>query len=89
LVEAEPDKYPSFSQSEVHGQAMLNKAVTLDSMGRPEDAKPLYEKLGQHPKVYIQRKAGQMLFGFVVSKPLGFSFCGLFSSAWICNVVTG
>jgi hypothetical protein len=68
---------------------MLNKAVTLDSLGKPEEAKPLYEKLGQHPKVYIQRKAGQMLFGFVVSKRLVFNFWVVLSDFSICNVVTG
>ncbi|GAQ81027.1 hypothetical protein KFL_000690090 [Klebsormidium nitens] len=60
-------------RSEVHGAALLNKAVVLDSLSESEAARPLYEKLAQHPKAYISRKAGQMLFGFQAAEKLKFS----------------
>eukprot|EP00803_Ostreobium_quekettii_P011738 evm.model.scf_1229.3 EVM.evm.TU.scf_1229.3 scf_1229:16912-20312(-) len=51
-------------RTEVGGEALLNKAICLDSLGRNQDAKILYQQLQTHPVADIKKRAKQLLFGF-------------------------
>eukprot|EP01024_Parvocaulis_polyphysoides_P010442 TRINITY_DN13560_c0_g1_i11.p3 TRINITY_DN13560_c0_g1~~TRINITY_DN13560_c0_g1_i11.p3 ORF type:complete len:157 (+),score=27.02 TRINITY_DN13560_c0_g1_i11:934-1404(+) len=46
------------------GQARLQYAICLDSLGRNEEALPLYRKLAKHPTSFVAKKSKQLLFGF-------------------------
>eukprot|EP01023_Acetabularia_acetabulum_P021889 TRINITY_DN2162_c0_g1_i2.p1 TRINITY_DN2162_c0_g1~~TRINITY_DN2162_c0_g1_i2.p1 ORF type:complete len:385 (+),score=62.90 TRINITY_DN2162_c0_g1_i2:47-1201(+) len=46
------------------GQARLQYALCLDSLGRNEEALPLYKKLAKHPTSFVAKKSKQLLFGF-------------------------
>ena len=54
-------------RSRVGGMARLQAAITLDSLGRSQEAKELYHSLRGHPAGDIAKRAGRLLFGFQVS----------------------
>eukprot|EP00271_Cylindrocystis_brebissonii_P021813 TRINITY_DN8034_c0_g1_i1.p1 TRINITY_DN8034_c0_g1~~TRINITY_DN8034_c0_g1_i1.p1 ORF type:complete len:559 (-),score=84.98 TRINITY_DN8034_c0_g1_i1:254-1930(-) len=70
LLEFESIVEKTVFKSEVHGSALLQKAVCLDSMARSEEARELYEKLQGHPAVGVRKKARQLLFGFQAAENL-------------------
>ncbi|KAK9829847.1 hypothetical protein WJX72_008241 [[Myrmecia] bisecta] len=46
------------------GLALLQRAICLDSLGRHEEAFPLYKKVERHPAPGVARQAKRMVFGF-------------------------
>eukprot|EP01025_Chloroclados_australasicus_P036251 TRINITY_DN3691_c0_g1_i1.p1 TRINITY_DN3691_c0_g1~~TRINITY_DN3691_c0_g1_i1.p1 ORF type:complete len:450 (-),score=35.71 TRINITY_DN3691_c0_g1_i1:266-1486(-) len=46
------------------GQARLQYAICLDSLGRNDEAYPLYKRLAKHPSSFVAKKSKQLLFGF-------------------------
>lgn len=46
------------------GNALLQKAITLDSLGQNDEAKSLYSKLRNHRSVFVAKTAKTMSFGF-------------------------
>lgn len=57
-------------RSRVGGLARLQAAITLDSLGRSQEAKELYHSLRGHPAGDIAKRAGRLLFGFQVRRIL-------------------
>eukprot|EP00850_Spirogloea_muscicola_P020103 SM000207S06178 [mRNA] locus=s207:92471:93610:+ [translate_table: standard] len=57
-------------RSELHGRAALQLALCLDSLGRNEAARPLYEKLASHPDAAVRKAAARFLFGFKAMEDL-------------------
>lgn len=51
-------------RSRVGGEATLQKAICLDSLGRNEEAMALYKMISRHSAPGVAKKAKQMLFGF-------------------------
>ncbi|MEW5314116.1 MAG: hypothetical protein WDW38_005636 [Sanguina aurantia] len=51
-------------KTKIGGQATLQKAVALDSLGESKMAEKLYKTLTGHPIPAVSKKARQMLFGF-------------------------
>jgi hypothetical protein len=51
-------------KSEVGGKANLQRAITMDSMGRHTEAKSLYQLLKGHRSSEVARTARSMSFGF-------------------------
>lgn len=51
-------------QSELHGLAALQWAVSLDASNRFQEARAMYEKIVSHPNVTVRKKAKQLLYGF-------------------------
>lgn len=49
------------------GMALLQQAICLDSAGRADKARPIYEQLRRHPDDNVRKKAEQMAFGFEAS----------------------
>ena len=47
--------------------ATLQRAICLDSAGRTDEAKQLYEQLKRHPDDKVRKKAEQMAFGYTAS----------------------
>mmetsp|Transcript_1435 Transcript_1435/g.2044 ORF Transcript_1435/g.2044 Transcript_1435/m.2044 type:complete len:336 (+) Transcript_1435:38-1045(+) len=58
VVEGMPKK------SRLFGEALLQRALCLDSLGRAEEAKEEYKALVRHPASDVARRANQMLEGF-------------------------
>lgn len=52
-------------KSDAGGRANLQRAITLDSIGRHGEARPLYEQLGRHRCRDVAKAAKSMSFGFV------------------------
>ncbi|KAK3242972.1 hypothetical protein CYMTET_47359 [Cymbomonas tetramitiformis] len=57
-------------RSTLAGEAMLQRAICLDSQGNSEAAKVEYKKLLQHPKAEVRKAADRMLYGFEAMKTL-------------------
>ena len=55
-------------QTDVGGQALLQRAIALDSLGRGADARTLYAALQRHPNAYVARTAKRLSFGFQAMK---------------------
>ena len=51
-------------RTEAGGEAALQRAITLDSLQRHEEARDLYAQLRQHRTAQIAKKARQLDFGF-------------------------
>ncbi|KAK9819400.1 hypothetical protein WJX81_005544 [Elliptochloris bilobata] len=51
-------------RSRLGGEATLQRAICLDSMGRSAEAKALYQSVERHPAPGIAKKARHMLFGY-------------------------
>ncbi|KAL4289682.1 hypothetical protein GQ457_14G026570 [Hibiscus cannabinus] len=51
-------------KSELHGVAALQWSICQDSLGRPKEARVMYEKLQSHPNPKVSKKANQFLYGF-------------------------
>ncbi|KAL5994652.1 hypothetical protein ACLOJK_024705 [Asimina triloba] len=51
-------------RTELHGWAALQWAICHDSLCRPNEAHPIYEKLKLHPNAEVSRKARHLAFGF-------------------------
>lgn len=60
-------------QSELHGLAALQWSVCLDSIGRLDEARMMYEKLGSHPNGPIRKKAKHISFSFQAMEMMKFS----------------
>ncbi|KDP40502.1 hypothetical protein JCGZ_24501 [Jatropha curcas] len=56
------DKLPF--QSELHGLAALQWSICRDSLGRPNEARAMYEKLQSHSSPKVSKKARQFMFSF-------------------------
>lgn len=54
----------------VGGNAALQKAICLDSMGQSEEARPIYAQLSKHSSAYVAKMANRMSFGFAAMKNL-------------------
>eukprot|EP01024_Parvocaulis_polyphysoides_P055143 TRINITY_DN561_c0_g1_i1.p2 TRINITY_DN561_c0_g1~~TRINITY_DN561_c0_g1_i1.p2 ORF type:complete len:157 (-),score=21.05 TRINITY_DN561_c0_g1_i1:227-697(-) len=46
------------------GQARLQYAICLDSLGRNQEAFPMYKRLAKHPTTFVAKRSKQLLFGF-------------------------
>lgn len=53
--------------SDLGGQARLQLALALDSLNRSEEAKKLYQLLGRHPNIDVQKRANRMLWGMTTA----------------------
>ena len=58
-------------KSNAGGRANLQRAITLDSIGRHAEARPLYEQLARHRDRDVAKSAKSMAFGFVAGAPGG------------------
>lgn len=59
-------------RSELGGNALLKRAICLDSLGESERARPLYKQLMGHSDSSIKKQANQMLFGWEAMENLKF-----------------
>jgi tetratricopeptide (TPR) repeat protein len=57
-------------KSSLGGEALLQIAICLDSMGRYEEAQEKYKKLTSHRDYTISRQAEKFLFGFEAAEAL-------------------
>ncbi|CAL5221509.1 g3713 [Coccomyxa viridis] len=48
----------------IGGEVTLQKAICLDSLGRNEEAMPLYKLISRHSAPHVARSAKRLLFGF-------------------------
>ncbi|KAK9867865.1 hypothetical protein WJX84_002684 [Apatococcus fuscideae] len=69
LVAAAGEKYAEAAQgmplrTQLGGQARLQHAICLDSLGRGKEAHGIYGTLSRHPTGYVAKRANQMAFGF-------------------------
>ncbi|GMI87337.1 hypothetical protein like AT2G38780 [Hibiscus trionum] len=51
-------------KSELHGVAAVQWSICQDSLGRPKEARVMYEKLQSHPNPKVSKKASQFLYSF-------------------------
>ncbi|GMH41624.1 hypothetical protein BSKO_09534 [Bryopsis sp. KO-2023] len=51
-------------KSKLGGEAEYHKALCLDSLGKSQKAKPMYNRLTKHPNPDVRKMAKRMLFGF-------------------------
>eukprot|EP00898_Chlorokybus_atmophyticus_P005086 jgi/Chlat1/5579/Chrsp369S00854 len=52
------------------GEAELQRALALDSMGLSDQAQAIYKKLQEHPNMNIKKRAQRFLFGFSAAENL-------------------
>jgi len=57
-------------KSKIGGLANFQKAVCLDSLGRNDDAYPIYKSLSGHSAPGVAKNSKRMLFGFQAAKDL-------------------
>lgn len=57
-------------KSSIGGEALLQIAICLDSMGRYEEAQERYKKLTSHRDYTISKQANKFLFGFEAAEAL-------------------
>jgi len=57
-------------KSRIGGLANFDKAVCLDSLGRNEEAYPIYRSLKGHTAPGVSKNSQRMLFGFKAAKEL-------------------
>ncbi|KAL6766908.1 CPLD68 [Auxenochlorella protothecoides x Auxenochlorella symbiontica] len=68
-------------KSAVGGDAALGAALSLDSLGRGEEAAELYKALRSHRKAEVAKVAARMLFGFKAAEKLKVASMGSLSPA--------
>lgn len=66
-------------KSKIGGLATFQKAVCLDSLGRNEEAYPIYKSLKGHTAPGVAKNSKRMLFGFQAAKDLKVDTMGKFN----------
>lgn len=55
-------------KTRVGGEATLQRAIALDSLGYSDEAKQMYKQITNHPVPSVSKKARQMLEGFAAAQ---------------------
>lgn len=78
-------------KSHIGGKANLQRAITMDSMGRHAEAKSLYQQLKGHRCSEVARSARSMSFGFKAGVcpelPYQLWFCGALRNPVVSSLV--
>ena len=82
LAKFEAAAAPVPLRSRLGGLAGLQRAITLDSLGRNQEAYPIYVSLKGHSAPGVAKTASRMIFGFVAAKELKVERLPDSSQAW-------